>query len=106
MSAKKEKLIASIERLKKKISEVGPMMPGSLSQQTRKNSKGETYGSYWKLGFTYKMKSRSYYINEELVDKVENWNKEFRNFKQLTEEWIELSLKLAEMELTEAKLKG
>lgn len=92
-----------IVEIKKKMQSIGPMRPGKLSRQVRKNTKGEDYGSYWQLSYTYKMKSKTLYIPEELVPKVTEQNKELRRFKDLTEEWIDLALFLAQTELEEEK---
>ena len=94
-----------INEIKKEMQSIGPMRPGKLSQQMRKNTKGEEYGSYWQLSYTYKMKSKTLYIPEELVKLVEKQNKEFRRFKDLTEEWINLALFIAQTELEEEKEK-
>ncbi len=94
-----------IVEIKKEMQSIGPMRPGKLSQQMRKNTKGEEYGSYWQLSYTYKMKSKTLYIPEELVPRVAAQNKELRRFKDLTEEWIDLALFLAQTELEEEKKK-
>jgi len=88
-----------VDEIKRELRAIGPMRPGKLSQQIRKNKKGESYGSYWQLSYTYKMKSKSIYIPEELTKEVEAQNREFRRFKELMEEWIDLSLSLAQTEL-------
>ena len=67
--------------------------------------KGDEYGSYWQLSYTYKMKSKTLYIPEELTKAVEKQNKEYKRFKTLMEEWIDLALLLAQIELEEAKKK-
>lgn len=94
-----------INAIKKLIQGIGPMMPGSLSQQKRKNVSGKMYGSYWKLSYTYKMKSRSLYVPDDLVTEIRAQNVEFKRFKKLTEEWISQALMAAEKELGEAKKK-
>jgi hypothetical protein len=103
MSTKHDKTTRRIREIKKLIQKIGPMMPGSLSQQQRRDANDKTYGSYWKLGYTHKMKSRSHYIPDELVKAVQAQNAEFKRFKKLTEEWINLALTAAKKELEEAK---
>lgn len=103
MSIKKEKLTARINQIKKSLMEVGPIMPESLSQQTRRSTDGRSYGSYWKLGDTHEMKSRSLYIPSDIVPSIRVQNEAFKKFKKLTEEWIKLALKIAEINLSEAK---
>lgn len=105
MSIKEEKTTRRINEIKKLIQEIGPMMPGHLSQQQRKDANDKMYGSYWKLGYTHKMKSRSHYVPDELVKTIRAQNDEFKKFKKLTEEWINLALTVAEKELADAKKK-
>jgi hypothetical protein len=105
MSIKDRKTTRRINEIKKLIQEIGPMMPGSLSQQQRKDTNDKMYGSYWKLGYTYKMKSRSHYVPKELVKTIQAQNAEYKKFKKLTEEWIDLALTAAEKELGDAKKK-
>lgn len=105
MSIKDVKTARRINEIKKTLQEIGLMMPGSLSQQQRKDANDKMYGSYWKLGYTYKMKSRSHYVPEELVKTIREQNAEFKKFKKLTEEWIDLALTAAEKELANAKKK-
>ena len=105
MKTKDDKTARRIGEIKKLIQEIGSMMPGSLSQQQRKDMNGKMYGAYWKLGYTYKMKSRSHYVPDELVKAVRAQNAEFKKFKKLTEEWIELALSAAEKEIGDAKKK-
>lgn len=94
-----------IIKLKRELQNIGPMRPGKLSQQIRKNSKGEEYGSYWQLSYTYKMKSKTLYIPKELTSAVQEQNKEYKRFKTLMEEWIDLAHFLADIELEEEKKK-
>ena len=105
MSKKTEKAQIRIKEIKKQLGAVGPMMPGSLSLQQRKDGNANLYGSYWKLGYTHKMKSRSHYVPEELVKVIEVQNKQYKVFKRLMEEWVDLALSIAQIELDLAKKK-
>jgi len=103
MNKKIQKATKRINEIKKCLQGIGSMVPGSLSQQQRKDSQGKMYGSYWKLGYTHKMKSRSHYVPEELVKSIQEQNMEYKKFKNLIEEWIELALFIATEELDQAK---
>jgi hypothetical protein len=105
MSNKIQKATKRIEKIKQELSGIGPMRPGKLSQQQRKNQKGDLYGSYWQISYTYKMKSRSHYVPEELVPDVKGQTEEYRRFKALIEEWVDLALSAAQEELIGAKKK-
>lgn len=61
------------------------------------------YGAYWKLGYTYKMKVKSEYIPDRLVDRIQAQNETFKRFRALTEEWIDLALLIGQFEIDQAK---
>lgn len=79
------------------------MRPGRLAQQKRKDRNGKLYGSYWQLGYTFKMKARSHYVPDDLIETVRKQTDTYRRFKSLTEEWIELALLIAQCEFEAAK---
>jgi hypothetical protein len=105
MNKKITLLHQKITEIKKKLLAIDSMRPGKLSQQQRKNSKGEMYGSYWQLGYTYKARVKSYYIPDDLIKTVQDQNDEYRKFKKLTEEWVEIAIEIAQNELEEIKKK-
>ena len=80
-----------------------PMRPGRLAQQKRKDRNGKLYGSYWQLGYTYKMKSRSHYVSDNLLKTVREQTDAYRRFKSLTEEWLDLALLIAQDEFEKTK---
>jgi hypothetical protein len=103
MSKKIQKLQQRIVEIKKQLSDLGPMRPGKLSKQSRKDRNGKEYGSYWKLGYTYKMKVKSEYIPDQLVEEIQRQNEEFKRFKTLTEEWIDLALQVGQIQTEQKK---
>ena len=103
MSKKIQTAQHRIEEIKNELCRLGPMRPGKLSQQSRKDRNGRIYGSYWKLGYTYKMKVRSEYIPDKLVEKIQAQNEAFKKFKSLTEEWVRLALRIGQIETERAK---
>lgn len=103
MSKQIEKAQQRIDKIKKELLKIGPMRPGRLSQQKRKDRNGNHYGNYWQLGYTYKMKVRNHYVPEELIETVRSQTDTCRKFKALTEEWIELALTIAQNEFEATK---
>ena len=79
-----------IERIKTALSCVGPMRPGSLTQQY-KDRKNKT-GAYWQLSYTRQMKSRTEYVREECVPEIRRQIATHKRFKRLIDQWIELSI--------------
>lgn len=103
MSKKILKAQQRVEEIKNKLLDIGPMRPGKLSPQKRKDKDGKYYGEYWQISYTYKGKSHSHYVPESLVKQIEEQTKEYRRFKELTEEWVENELILRQFFLEEAK---
>lgn len=103
MSKKIKKAKQRIEEIKKELCGLGQIRPGKLAKQNRKDRNGNIYGEYWKLGYTYKMKVKSEYIPEEFVEKIRSQNENFKIFKKLTEEWIDLALIIGQFETENAK---
>ena len=103
MSKQISKTQRRVEEIKKEIQSIGPMRPGRLSPQKRKNKDGKYYGSYWQISYTHAGKSHSHYVPEELVPKVEQQTKEYRRFRELVDEWVEKEIVLCQFFLEEAK---
>ena len=81
------------------------MRPGRLSPQKRKDKDGKDYGAYWQISYTHLGKSHSHYVPEKLVKQIEAQTAEYRRFKKLTEEWVEMEIILCQFFLEEAKKK-
>lgn len=94
-----------IKKIQMELQKIGPMRPGKVSKQKRKDKNGNFYGEYWQLGYTFKMKQRNHYVPSDLVEMVTQQNEEYRRFKKLTEEWIGLALFCAHQQFEEMKTK-
>ena len=94
-----------IKQIQMELQKIGPMRPGKVSKQKRKDKNGNFYGEYWQLGYTYKMKQRNHYVPSDLVEMVTQQNEEYRRFKKLTEEWIGLALICAHQQFEAMKTK-
>ncbi len=82
-----------IEKLLIKLAEIGPMRPGSISKQfrDRQNQRGE----YYQLSYTHKMKSRTEHVWPEHVKELRAEIAEYKKFKELSGELIDLSIALS-----------
>lgn len=85
-----QKRIAAIQQ---QLSKLETMRPGCLSIQYRKPQ--EKAGAYYQLSYTYKMRSRTEYIPPELVPAIERELAQYKRFRELTAEWVDLSLELS-----------
>jgi len=98
MQTKKiEKLKKQLAAAKAQLQRVGPMRPGTLSQQY-KDPKAKT-GAYWQLSYTYQMKSRTKYVRPEEVKYVGTLVANFKRFRRLCERCVDLSLRLADLRI-------
>ncbi len=98
------KLESAISAVKAKILDLGPMRPGKLSRQY-KDREAKT-GSYWQLNYTYQMKSRTEYVRPQSIRRVRKETAAFREYKKLSEKWVDLELQLSQVRSGVEKLTG
>jgi len=90
-----------IEKIKQELASLGDMRPGSLSVQTR--SWG---GEYFQLSYTHQGKGHTQYVPEDKREEVERQLANYRKFRDLTKEWIDLAIELCKLKTQgEAKSK-
>jgi hypothetical protein len=90
MSKRQITIETEITRIKKALSKLGHMHPGSLSKQKR--SRG---GEYYQLSFSHRGKGHTMYVRPEDVPDVTRELENYRTFRSLTKKWIDLEIKLA-----------
>jgi len=86
-----------IKNIQNKLMEVGTMRPGSLTKQMQRRSTTEKVFEYWQLSYTHKMKSKSDYVRQDMVKTTQVRVKEFKRFKKLIDEWIDLAIEQAKL---------
>jgi len=84
-----------IERIKQALSRIGPMRPGSLTQQY-KDRENKT-GAYWQISYTRQMKSRTEYVREEWVPQIRRQIATHKRFKRLVDQWIDLDIERSKL---------
>lgn len=84
-----------INEVKKEIQALEIIRPGKMSKQRR----GEKKRTYNYLSYTFQNKGATDYIKEKFVEKVNNETEAYNKFKELSDEWIELSIKLSTLEM-------
>lgn len=89
-----------IERIKRELAELGDMRPGSLSVQTR--SWG---GEYCQLSYTHQGKGRTEYVPMDRRKEVERQIANYRKFRELTKEWVDLGIQLCKLRTKQAEEK-
>jgi len=104
-----QKMEKRIEEIKAKLVLIGAMRPGSLNKQLtvcgRSNcrcgepKKPNKHGPYYQLSYVHQGKSTSQYIQKEWVGAVRSQLANYKTFKALTAEWVDLALTLAKEKL-------
>jgi hypothetical protein len=102
-----------IEAVKKQLAELGPMHPGSLSEQYNvcgnpgcrcKDPKDpRRHGPYYQLSYTWRGKSSTRFVRQEGVAKMREKVSNYKRFRELVNECVDLSLELEQVERAQAK---
>ena len=99
---KKLKLLeARIERIKHELMSLGLMRPGSLTRQYRDPKTKKR--PFHQISYTHKGRGRSEYVRPENLVQIRRETANFRRFRKLTEQWVELSLTLSQLRLKVGK---
>ena len=84
---KAKRIERRIEKIKQTLADLGDMRPGSLSTQTR--SWG---GSYHQLSYTHLGKGHTEYVPPHQLTEVKRQLANYRKFRELTQEWVNLAV--------------
>ena len=89
------KINERIMEIKKELQELGDLRPGSISMQYAKPK--EKKGAFFQISYTHKMKSKSDYVKKDYVKEMKKQLKEYKKFKSLVEEWVDLGIKKSKL---------
>jgi len=85
-----------IAKIKQDLAALGDLRPGSLSVQTR------SWGGYYhQLSYTHLGKGHTQYIPPKRVKEVQRQLANYRKFKKLTQEWVNLAIELCKLKTTQ-----
>jgi hypothetical protein len=105
MTTKKLRQIEKhIRLIKQQLQTIGPMRPGSLTQQYRIPK--DRIGPYYQISYTYQMKSRTEYVRPRFVSELKRQIATHKRFKTLMEKWISLALQHSQLRIHLAKKSG
>ncbi len=90
-----------IAALQRQLAQLGPMRPGCLSRQYRDPQRKK--GPYYQLSYTAQMKSRTEYIHPDLVPQIQAELAEYRRYRELTREWVQLSIQWSRLKIQQWK---
>jgi hypothetical protein len=85
---------AQLADAKAQLAQLGPMRPGSLSQQYR-DPVTQT-GGFWQLSYTHNMRSRSRHVRAEELAHIKPLLANFKRFRELVDRCVDLSVKVAD----------
>ena len=96
-----------MNRIKGELLELGDIRPGSLSEQYNvcgnptcrcKNPKNpQKHGPYYQLSYTHKGRSTTEFVRKEDVTETREQLKNYKTFKKLIEDWVDLSVKIGKL---------
>lgn len=86
-----------IEKIKAELIALEPMRPGALTRQY-KDPQSQS-GPYYQLSYTRDMKSRTDYIPRDCVREVRRLIRNYKRFKALTTEWVDLSIEQSRLQI-------
>jgi hypothetical protein len=102
-----QQLDKKILRLKQQLLALGPLHPGSLSRQYQvcgkpgckccDPQKPRPHGPYTKLTYVHRGKFTCRFVRAEAAQEVTAMVATFKIFRQLTEEWVALSIQRAQL---------
>jgi hypothetical protein len=99
-----------IQRIKDELMALGDMRPGAITKQYNvcgkpgcrcKDSKNpQKHGPYFQLSYTHKGKSTTEFVKKDAVADARTLVSNYARFRNLTNEWISLSLRIAKQQRT------
>ena len=90
-----------IDKIKAELAAIDEMRPGSLTRQY-KDPETRT-GAYFQLSYTRQMRSRTEYIAREAVPDVRREIANYKRLKELTAQWVDLSIERSRLKLQLAR---
>ena len=97
-----------IERIKRKLQQLGDLRPGRLSKQYNvcgnprcrcKETPPKKHGPYYQLSWARKGKSTTRFVREPNLAKVQAQLDNYKDLRTLVDEWIEASIELCDLQI-------
>lgn len=94
-----------VEQVKRELASLGPMRPGSLSEQynvcgtagcrCKDPKKPKKHGPYYHPNYTWKGKAHTLFVKAGDMARVREEIRTYKSFRALIEEWVDLELERA-----------
>lgn len=101
MQKKVEKIEKRIEKIKAELVKIGEMRPGSLTLQYQ--NPREQKKPFYQISYTHKMRSRTQHVRPEFVEQLREQIANYKKFKSLTIEWVDLAIEQSILKIEMAK---
>jgi hypothetical protein len=105
-----------IEMIKTKLTRIGDMRPGSLSKRynicgnptcrCKDKDNPKKHGPYYQISYTHRGKSKTEFVRKGMEKQVKKELKNYREFRRLTQQWVDLSLETARIRRQESGSEG
>jgi len=101
-----------IVHIKAEITALGPLRPGTLSQQYNvcgtpgcrcKDDPPHKHGPYSQLSYPWRARSRSEFVREDEIGQVEEQLHNYARLRTLIDQWIDAAIELARLERQERR---
>ena len=97
-----------IEAIRQRLTHLGPMHPGRLTEQynvcgkagchCKDPKKPQKHGPYYQLSFTWRGKSTTRFVRLEQVAEMRRQVANYKRFRELVNEWVDLEVARERME--------
>jgi hypothetical protein len=101
-----------IEEIKAEIAALGSLRPGTLSRQYNvcgtpgcrcKDDPDQRHGPYHQLSYTWHGRSRSEFVREPEIARVQEQVRNYARLRSLIDEWVNTAIELARLERQERR---
>lgn len=98
-----ETLLKKISATKNELIAIGDMRPGSVTKQFHK--RGDKEWPYWQISYTQNKRSKTEYLKDEFVEKIQAEVATYKKFKKLVEKLVNLNVEISKERLDILKTK-
>lgn len=102
-----------IAQIKAELGTLGPIHPGSLSEQynvcgtpgcrCKDPKKPRRHGPYWHLSYTWRGKSSTRFVRPSRLQALREKIANYKRFRELTAEWVDVEMAMDLLEREAAK---
>lgn len=103
-----QQLLMRIQKIQAELAALGPIHPGSLSQQynvcgnpacrCKDPKRPQKHGPYYQLSYTWRGKSTTRFVRPPRVEAMRAKVAAYKRFRELTTEWVDAAMTLEQLE--------